>query len=314
MRASVEDVNRIIGKYAETAPIAAIRSRITDWIAVPGYAEPGYGPADVVVLGTFNLPDKIRLPDDLNPIKKLTGKLEKIKGVSLEWSDEWTTCYKCLRAVRTCPDGYGWVANFAVLEDDYSYCADCLRENESLVDDLIQEIKNKPRRAVAKDWKLDLEKHGFIQIPGDFLETGFHEHQNDDPEVVVKFLNGKGYDVLFSVEGTGQFDVTWSAWITKKDGSGISGEDLEEMKAGLANRKNCAGFSPAEELKKTLQSGKITSISPEEFVSGSWCKPKKGEDSDGETGGGRGGSRLIRVNVKASQDQDGQGHHKPDQG
>lgn len=282
----ISEVQATIEKFVKTVKDNRIRERIQDWTLVPGYAEPGCDEVDVVVLGNFNLPDGNKFDSGIkvkNPIDNLVEKLKKLGRVEVEWSDEWTTCSECFRAVRTCADGYGWVAHFVILRGCDLYCIDCLKKDKGLVDDFIQEIKNKCRKGIAKRWGIDLEQYGFKHIPGDCMETGLHEHQDDDAKVVRKFLNGEGYDVIFSVDSAGQFDVSWSAWVSRKNGNPVTAEDLEKLEKDLLARKNRAGFSPSDALKKALKSGPITMITPEEFVSGSWCKPKKEEGESDET-------------------------------
>src|SRR5678816_1797897 len=40
-------------------------------------------------------------------MKRLSDLAEKA-GYAVEWSDEWSTCDDCGKAVRTSPDSYGW--------------------------------------------------------------------------------------------------------------------------------------------------------------------------------------------------------------
>lgn len=108
-----------------------------------GYAEPGYGTdSSVVVLGDWNPRSvtgvtRARYDDESLPTAReskdnrvtmpvrLAAALERI-GADVEWSDEWTQCQGCRRAVRTSADLYGWNPGYAFLEDNGPTCADCL--------------------------------------------------------------------------------------------------------------------------------------------------------------------------------------------
>lgn len=79
------------------------RSEVDNMGFADGYAEPGYTdpPKRGVLLANWN-----SLPKNLDRI------LERA-GYAIEWSDEWTTCDDCNKAVRTQPDGYDWKPRYA---------------------------------------------------------------------------------------------------------------------------------------------------------------------------------------------------------
>src|SRR5262245_2729049 len=71
------------------------------------YAEPGYQqPRKGVLWANWN-----NLPRDL-------GDLLEKAGWACEWSDEWTTCDACQKAIRTEPDSFCWEPSYAVGEHD----------------------------------------------------------------------------------------------------------------------------------------------------------------------------------------------------
>ena len=79
-----------------------VRREGLDITWAPDYSEPGYSHA----------PEGVAFAD-WNPerYKRIGDILEKV-GVGVEWSDEWTTCAHCGKAIRTEPDCYRWTPAF----------------------------------------------------------------------------------------------------------------------------------------------------------------------------------------------------------
>lgn len=164
------------------------------------YAEPGYDkPVRGIFFANWNgLPDKV------------TDLLER-QGYAIEWSDEWSTCENCNRAVRTSPDSYGWRRSFAIVNDCELLCADCLHEEPET---LIAELLNDPTRADTTD--LDLASHGFTRFNPEHYENGFHPGQNDDPKAIAKALPAD-VDFIFQIPSVGQFDIAFDVWTRPKN-------------------------------------------------------------------------------------------------
>ena len=84
------------------------------------YAEPGYSPTEKGVLfANWNY-----FPRNIDSI--LEGY-----GYAVEWSDEWSTCGECGKAVRTSPDNWGWTPSFRIFNDCELLCLDCAAESEA---------------------------------------------------------------------------------------------------------------------------------------------------------------------------------------
>ena len=84
----------------------------------PSYAEPGYEqPKRGILLANWNV-----FPSTIDTL------LERY-GFAVEWSDEWTTCSNCNKAMRTEPSSYDWTPAYTV-EDGGEYCRDCKTEEE----------------------------------------------------------------------------------------------------------------------------------------------------------------------------------------
>ena len=174
----------------------------------PGCAEMGYE-------------DKPVIAANWNNLKALGNYIENAyDDIELEWSDEWSYCNDCYKAIRISPDSYGWESSYVWISDCEIICHECIKNDPGA---LIDEYKNDTDRAVPS-WAYDLiEKEGFIcYSPDEYcktFETGFHPGQNDDPKEVAKDIesNLPGYDFIFKINAVGQFDVEWSVFIRKQE-------------------------------------------------------------------------------------------------
>lgn len=178
-----------------------------------GYAEPGYGATDtVVVFADWNATELAPLADTI----------EATDGAGLEWSDEWHRCDECYRAVRIEPDSYSWRPYYAWVNECEIICADCLRED---VAGNLEQYRNDPDNAVTWASHADMVAAGWERwAPADprTFETGWHPGQTDDPRSVLDMIREEtDADVVFLIDSTGQFDMRWSAWVERED----AGED-----------------------------------------------------------------------------------------
>jgi len=207
-------------------------------VCTEGYAEPGYTDNEIaVVTGNWNVgPDKEWVPAEMVDPNHAdteagelltTGRALELLGVELEWSDEWTSCCDCMKLVRTQPDSYGWKRSYWDT-DNGAVCEECVKKDPT---DYIEEMVGNDRSCITID--IDLSKHGFVLLQGD-LENGFHHGQNADPKVIGKSLRKSGIErYVFVLDSTGQFDISFSVWVDKKQ--------LRKSK-----RKPAEGLSPSE--------------------------------------------------------------------
>ena len=101
----------------------SVQSEIENMGFAPDYAEPGYDiPARGILFANWNV-----FPRNFDRV------LERL-GFAAEWSDEWTTCDDCNRAMRTCASGHDWRPQFDIHSDDYR-CADCRADDTPDDDD-----------------------------------------------------------------------------------------------------------------------------------------------------------------------------------
>lgn len=101
-----------------------------------GYAEPGYSdPLGFILFdnwndyGDFRFPAWIIDPDgvEFDPEEMLDVEhVLNALGCEMEWSDEWTTCSDCGKAVRTQPDCHHWTPFYLIPEHSGDLvCHDC---------------------------------------------------------------------------------------------------------------------------------------------------------------------------------------------
>lgn len=160
------------------------------------YAEPGYtDPPKGIAFANWN-----SLPRGLNDI------LERA-GYAVEWSDEWTTCEDCGKAIRTSPDSYSYQP-YSVLVDDCSIvCLACIDWT-----DYLESIEDNPDRAVVRN--CNPADYGYRLLSGSAeYENGFHPGQNDRPADILKALHAKGHKrIVFRIPETSQFYITFETW------------------------------------------------------------------------------------------------------
>lgn len=161
------------------------------------YAEPGYtNPDKAILFANWNI-----FSNDA------TNLLEKY-GYDIQWSDEWSTCGDCGKAVRTSPDSYGWQPSYVIMNDCEIVCIECLKDDPT---DYLQSIEDNPKQALNLRG-IDPSQHGYELIKGEF-ESGMHQGQNDKPEKIFAELVQAGHKrILFSVDTVGQFDMQFSVW------------------------------------------------------------------------------------------------------
>ena len=174
---------------------AKLLERLPNATSAPAYAEPGYTATKGILF------------DDWNDVPtKLQDFLES-SGFELEWSDEWTTCCDCGKAIRTSPDGYSWKPHYVLGEGDV-VCLDCLDPE----DHLEQTIDN-PNTY----WHLSetmLISLGFTRLNENRYESGSHRGQTDDPKSILQLLNEirPGYEYVFGELDSEQFSMSFNIY------------------------------------------------------------------------------------------------------
>ncbi len=186
------------------------------WDYADQYGEPGYSNDGVtaVVLGSYWMPrtgDSLRSWFDKYPL--FFGRLEEA-GVQFEWYDEWAIDFDgCSKAYRTQPDSYSWQPSIVWTEYGEMITPDHDAET------WIEYAQNEPTVCIPdhiwEKYESDFADLGWERLDETF-ESGWHPGQNDDPKEIYARLESD-YDVMFRLDGTGQFDVRFSAYVKTKD-------------------------------------------------------------------------------------------------
>lgn len=191
------------------------------------YGEPGYSdhgivhhPYSLIVLGYYWCRCPVFDPHDPHPLHGMerhypeTFKRLESLGVNFEWSDEWIVDGNG-KAYRTQPDSHSWLPSYVISEGE-------LITRDDDINEWIAYASNEPSHAIPSHIYngADLEREGFRRHNGTF-ETGWHPGQNADPSTVaetIRELHGEHADIVFVINGSGQFDLAWSAYWRPAEG------------------------------------------------------------------------------------------------
>lgn len=167
-------------------------------------------------------------------MERISDLAEKV-GYAIEWSDEWTECDGCNRAVRTSAYCHGWRPQYW-MRDCELYCRGCADPHEVAADCIGDASKALP------EW-IAPESVGYYPVTEDTeYESGLHPGQTDRPGDVAGKLEGAGIKrYVFVVGDVGQFDVRFGVCVRKRDlrrarvalgGEGGQYRRSEDSKAG----------------------------------------------------------------------------------
>jgi hypothetical protein len=211
---TMEKANRLI--KAATGEPYGDGYTVTD--VCVGYAEPGYGSDEsVIVFGNWN-PKRFARAGDAPLTKaeslpeRLSNALERI-GAEVQWCDEWTTCIGCARAIRTEGNSYHWRPFYTFIDEEGCLCGECALKD---LDAVLPLYLNNASNAITWATTSDLEAIGFVQWePGNpqRYESGWHEGMNADPSTILASIDQDTYDVVFLLDEASQFYVGFSAWV-----------------------------------------------------------------------------------------------------
>lgn len=179
-----------------------------------GCCEPGYDDK-IVVAANWNDEKLKRIGDYIE------NHLEEI--ASVEWSDEWSRCDNCYKALRMSPDSYSWTRYGIIVNDCELICLDCVMED---IEAYIDEFKNVNDRAIPPELIEPIKEIGFNcdALKCERFETGFHPGQNDTPEKVLQDIYDnvgekwfhQNYDYVFAITSVSQFEIDWTILTREK--------------------------------------------------------------------------------------------------
>lgn len=187
------------------------------------YGEPGYRADAGVILGYYwchceHGPEgtddtgrgKLHALDYHYP--RLFAALED-QGWELEWSDEWIVDHNASKCYRTQANSYSWQSSILWTDGEF------LTPDDG-IDAWVDEVVDNPDRCLSSHvWSVgDLRGAGFVPWPDDdeTYESGWHPGQTDDPRDItarIREERGEGVEIVFYLNGVGQFDIRFTAWI-----------------------------------------------------------------------------------------------------
>jgi hypothetical protein len=140
--------------------------------------------------------------EDTNDVMKRLFDILERAGYECEWSDEWTTCNDCGKALRT---SYDWQPAYHC-DDNGILCNECLDPET-----VLESLEDNPKTA-NNNPHIDPAEYGYELIEDKF-ESGFHLGQTDDPKKIFARLQEKGYSrILFNIDRVQQFDTRFSVY------------------------------------------------------------------------------------------------------
>ena len=198
-------------------PGTAASYGIHDWAS--DYAEPGYSVTREdrgILFGNWNAIDrydaKTQTRVKVSDAPERFAKIAESAGYDIEWSDEWSTCHGCNKAVRTSPDSYSYTPSYAIVNECELLCHECLLDDTAAY---LEELTDNPNACVTESLarQIDFEAEGFTKVNTDRYESGLHPGMNDNPQAITKELQAKGYDrILFVQTEQSQFYITFDVY------------------------------------------------------------------------------------------------------
>lgn len=193
--------------------------RLIEWLDKKGFYvdvyngcnEPGYD-------------DKTVIAANWNELKKVGDWIESyFDDISLEWSDEWTSCSDCYNAIRTSADCYSWEPYYIWSSDCSISCLDCVKDDLNAYLDL---YLNNSESAIPSALIEAAKNIGFKEVENlPQFEHGMHYGQNDTPEKVLNAVCDlvgtewfySNQDYIFYIKERSQFYITFSILTRKKE-------------------------------------------------------------------------------------------------
>lgn len=179
------------------------------------YAEPGYSKRDdgPIYFGDWN-EKKYNDPSFEDCIPALIGDALETLGCTIEWFDEWGTCYACQRAFRTEPNSYSWKPYYFFAEESCElFCGDCAKGDEEVRDIYIQSLINNHNACATFLNDDDMIELGFERVNDDSYRNDWDD-RNDLPQTILE--NRLNYEPdsenVFTLDENSQFYITFSLW------------------------------------------------------------------------------------------------------
>lgn len=135
--------------------------------------------------------------------------IEDVFDCEYGYRDEYLECDQCNNIMmrylnNSYPEYYSTESSVV--------CLDCFNQDEEVQDHYIEQLINNPRNANQLIESDVLEKIGFTKLDKVF-ESGLHEGQNDDPQVIYEELKNQYEEVIFDVENSTMFETEFVVWV-----------------------------------------------------------------------------------------------------
>lgn len=178
-------------------------------------------------------------------------------GFMCYFEDQITSCHGCGLFVYLQPGFYGDLS-IPVCTKDELLCHDCVKD---CPEDYLDYLTNNPDSANHVFSDSELEELGLVRIDTN-LESGLHEHMNDDPKKIYKKLKDQFPKIIFSIDNAGQFHVSWSVWIRREDSEIIQKLESLVSQKNNTDKQNSINntVNRINEIRAFIQSDKFTGI------------------------------------------------------
>jgi hypothetical protein len=137
-------------------------------------------------------------------------QIEREFDCELVFDDEYTTCNDCGGIIRTSPDSYHWMPDYHI-GDGYIVCNQCFNDNEDYQEEYINDKINNYQNANQLLSNEQIEALGFKRVGEHEYMMG--EDTTDTPKRLYYALEEQYEDILFSIDGVGQFNTDYSVWV-----------------------------------------------------------------------------------------------------
>lgn len=137
--------------------------------------------------------------------------MESALGCEWGFSDEYTTCSDCGNVIRTEPDSYHWQPDFYI-GDGFIACNNCFNDEEDYQEAYIEDHINNPNKAVnGLMTEEQIEALGFEKLDEEY-QNGWY-NRNDDPKQIYDALSDRFSEILFFIDGVGQFHIDFGVFV-----------------------------------------------------------------------------------------------------
>ena len=165
--------------------------------------------------------DLVVVSDHWHDLDPRIEDLLRSKGYETYFRDSMDYCHGCNKFCHLQPSCYGDL-ELPVIFDGELLCPDCVRDEP---ESYIEILDHNPDQANHLLDDSTLEDLGFRQLDNGY-ESGFHPGQDDDPNKIYNKIKDKFDHIIFSIDGAGQFDMTFSVWV--KDDN-VSNDQIESL-------------------------------------------------------------------------------------